>query len=305
MKKGHYLLVAVFSWIILPASADTTVSHLGSSLAHGTASLAQSTLGIAHDTAITTYIYAKLASHPNLANANLDISTTDGRVFLNGIVNDENQAREIKQLAENTMGVKSVDASNLMISQQESSIFIKARSSLPSTVSTIPEPPKKIDLPPNKDPARQMRAQHQQDSKPRAHKLLLVYPKKRLAKPKEPTIQINKQKKITSSQQPRQKHKNAWLAEHKKKQGKTKKREARLKAKKQFAHHLPPRKKIRIEAHHNSKTLKKQLAKHTLTKEKLPLPHLSQTHNKKESVDHMTSNFLKTALMANKPIPEE
>jgi len=103
--------------------------------------LAKETLTFAQDTAITTYIYAKLASNSQLSSANIDVSTSDGKVALSGILNDESQVRTLIHLATSISGVKNVDTSQIITSQQENRLYIKpmVMATTPTTIIITPE----------------------------------------------------------------------------------------------------------------------------------------------------------------------
>ncbi len=344
MKKLLFLLAVILSGTFPPVFADTAAGHLASSLATHTASIAHSTLAMAQDTAITTYIYAKLASHPNLSTTNLDISTTGGKVTLNGIVSDESQAQEIKQLAQNTAGVKQVDASQIMISQQENGLFIK-----PSPTTPLPAP--KAQGPSKIDPALKETHFAKPSIRPLLHPEdpLLTNPEHQLAKTIQTAFKAKKPLKIAVHAKHR--HKKHRLAKHEKKKihpfVKTKKigdlrhktlpmikqrKLAQLGPRKAYqkkivskpkkhlvevSKPLKPKnpltevqkplkpKNLLAEVQKPLKPRKPRLAQNVHPLEKQKKKQVSPRKTSKSSVDEMTSNFLKTALMANKPIPEE
>jgi|GEM_PF-3758978 len=287
--------ITIFSVTLILLSqaghADAVMNPSVSSSSEGalrTSNLAHTTVGIAQDTAITTYIYAKMATHPNLANTNIDISTQDGKVILNGIVNT-NQAQEITELAQSTSGVRSVDTSKLIIGQQSNTLYVK-----PVAASAVPQ----IDERTNKiEPASTPTLPQTQ-----------VNPTDPLFTKASPKVIKNT---ATNQQLKVKKHLQAHHQTHQSPAIKTTK----------LAHHPHP--KTRTAYHHLKKHLTKALAhlhkkhphkklinqkkivKTKLVSRKNITPKAPTHHESKESVAQMTNEYLKAALATNQPIPEE
>ena len=296
MKTIKLFFATTLIFATLPASAANTPANLAASFASQTSSLAKSTFDMAHDSVITTYIYAKLASHPELADANIDISTRQGTVMLNGIVTDDQQAQNLTHLVEGTRGVKAVDASKIIISQHESPFAIKEPVNTENVSSRIENntttlniiPISQQSLSPPTDP---ILAESQKDKiekeqavttakEQRPAQLAESTPSQVLAPAKSKAVKL---KKIKTSKIHKLHSPKAKVAARQKTFSMKKKMQLHAKAK---SPHKAPHKKHPLA----SKTKKVQVASH---------PRVPQ------SVDKMTANFLKTALLADKPIPEE
>jgi hyperosmotically inducible protein len=79
---------------------------------------AQSTIGGTIDNAlITATVKARLAADPTVSAFAIDVDTADGVVSLTGVVNDEQARQRAIQLAQETEGVKGVDAQNLRLAR--------------------------------------------------------------------------------------------------------------------------------------------------------------------------------------------
>jgi hypothetical protein len=125
VKFFTYFKALIFTTLIL------THSSIFAAIPAQPTSLAKNTFGIAKDAAITTYLYAKLAAHPELSKVNIDISTHDSVVTLNGVVNSSQIVMTIVKLAESIAGVKSVDASNMIIGQPNKHLYIETANEEP------------------------------------------------------------------------------------------------------------------------------------------------------------------------------
>jgi len=67
------------------------------------------------DAAITAAVKSKIMLNTSIANYNVEVTTNNGVVNLNGRVNTDTEASAIIELAESTSGVKDVDASRLEV----------------------------------------------------------------------------------------------------------------------------------------------------------------------------------------------
>ena len=67
------------------------------------------------DTSITTKVKSSLLADSMVGGLAIDVDTTDGRVSLNGIVNNEQERQRAIQVAQSVNGVKRVDARNLVV----------------------------------------------------------------------------------------------------------------------------------------------------------------------------------------------
>jgi osmotically-inducible protein OsmY len=77
---------------------------------------AQPTIGEAIDNAlITATVKARLAADPTVSALAIDVDTVDGVVSLTGVVNDEQARQRAIQLAQETEGVRRINAQNLLL----------------------------------------------------------------------------------------------------------------------------------------------------------------------------------------------
>lgn len=84
----------------------------------GCQSLAGKSAGtVVDDTTITASVKAKLVADKPTNLTRVDVDTTNGTVYLNGIVNSSEQRARAEQLAWQASGVKSV-VNNLQIAQR-------------------------------------------------------------------------------------------------------------------------------------------------------------------------------------------
>jgi osmotically-inducible protein OsmY len=72
------------------------------------------------DAALTAKVKAKLLSDERVEGTQIDVDTQNGIVFLNGVVETEEQKRKAIDLARNTEGVRDVE-DNLKVGQIEGS----------------------------------------------------------------------------------------------------------------------------------------------------------------------------------------
>jgi len=72
------------------------------------------------DAALTAKVKAKLLSDESVEGMKIDVDTQNGVVFLNGVVETEEQKRRAIELARNTEGVQSVE-DNLKVGRIEGS----------------------------------------------------------------------------------------------------------------------------------------------------------------------------------------
>lgn len=82
------------------------------------------------DAAITAKVKAKLLSEDLLNGMDIDVDTQSGVVFLNGVVETDEQKRKAIDLAKNTEGVRDVE-DNLKIGRIEGSSLNESGSALP------------------------------------------------------------------------------------------------------------------------------------------------------------------------------
>lgn len=106
------LLLIVFTFSGTPLFAANNVAD---DLSNDAANLIKDTAKLVQDTAIVAAIHAKIALDKNLSNYDIDISCNRGAVELTGTVNSDAEATNLIQLATSTNGVKTVDASKLVV----------------------------------------------------------------------------------------------------------------------------------------------------------------------------------------------
>lgn len=69
------------------------------------------------DTAITTQVKAALAAKPGMSSMAIGVTTENGVVHLDGKIKSAGQAKDAVETAKKVYGVKSVDASKLIVGQ--------------------------------------------------------------------------------------------------------------------------------------------------------------------------------------------
>lgn len=82
------------------------------------------------DAALTARVKAKLLAEESIEGTQIDVDTQNGVVFLNGVVDTEDQKQKAVELAENTEGVQDVE-DNLRVGRIEGSSFKESGSTLP------------------------------------------------------------------------------------------------------------------------------------------------------------------------------
>lgn len=82
------------------------------------------------DAALTAKVKAKLLSDDVLNGMNIDVDTQNGVVFLNGVVDSQDQKRKAIELAQNTEGVREVE-DNLKVGRFEGSSLEESGATLP------------------------------------------------------------------------------------------------------------------------------------------------------------------------------
>lgn len=82
------------------------------------------------DAALTAKVKAKLLSEDVLNGMNIDVDTQNGVVFLNGVVDSQDQKQKAIELAKNTEGVREVE-DNLKVGRFEGSSFDRSGTTLP------------------------------------------------------------------------------------------------------------------------------------------------------------------------------
>jgi hyperosmotically inducible protein len=75
--------------------------------------------GVIEDTAITTAVKANFLKETSVSTKDLQISTKDGMVKLDGNVRSHTEADKIIEVAASTQGVKEVDVSTLTVADSE------------------------------------------------------------------------------------------------------------------------------------------------------------------------------------------
>lgn len=275
MVRLFLLAFTIMSIGTLPAQAENT-----SMVAKNTASIARNTVTLAQDTAITTYIYAKLATKVELAQSSIDISTTEGKVTLNGIVNSDKQAREIAHIAENTAGVRSVDASKIIVAQQSNNLYLK-----PIVHHETPVKPQTTTALISEDTiaaAPEIIAAAKHEAMPILKKMTTAMRSTQKSRVTQKHLHHKVHaKKIQHTTKPAQKKTHHAVKHHKK-------RILAKKSQKPLKQHPPKH----IQA------LKSDKKQHLQTKKPLP----TQAKRKAANIKEMTSDFLKAALMTNKSV---
>jgi hyperosmotically inducible protein len=69
------------------------------------------------DTAITTQVKAALAAKPGMSSMAIGVTTENGVVHLDGKVKSNGQIKDAVEMTKKVNGVKSVDASKLVVGQ--------------------------------------------------------------------------------------------------------------------------------------------------------------------------------------------
>lgn len=82
------------------------------------------------DAALTAKVKAKLLSDDVLNGMNIDVDTQNGVVFLNGVVDSQDQKQKAIELARNTEGVREVE-DNLKVGRLEGSSLEESGTTLP------------------------------------------------------------------------------------------------------------------------------------------------------------------------------
>ena len=75
----------------------------------------RSTGQVIDDALITTKVKSSFAADPQVSALAIDVDTADGVVTLKGVVDGEPERQRAIQLAQDTEGVKRVDANNLRV----------------------------------------------------------------------------------------------------------------------------------------------------------------------------------------------
>jgi osmotically-inducible protein OsmY len=100
----------------LVASGCTATRNSGVAVSAGAKEAAQQVRDTATDASITAAIKMKMADDPVVSAMKVNVDTTDGKVALNGTVQNAAEADQAVALARSVDGVKSVE-SNLVVRQ--------------------------------------------------------------------------------------------------------------------------------------------------------------------------------------------
>jgi hypothetical protein len=222
---------------------------------------------VVKDTAITTYIYAQMAADLRLTTKTLNVTTTHGVVVLNGIVSSDQEAKAIAKLAAGTKGVHLVDARRIVIAPVANQLFGRRSAKNQPTVEEV------TPLIATVDPILTK-------SLPAAAKVV----------PPQAKVKVRKFKSLTHHHllHPRMGHRHKALV-----------------VKKIARHH-----RLALKAQHKLKTAKlamkkpKVSAPKRIAAVKVQHPVLAQNERHTGNVTQMTNDYLKSALMATKVIPE-
>lgn len=98
-----------------PATSHTPAQPMPSSSAMG-----NNSSNVTSDQDVTTQVKSRLTSMSNLQGANINVSTTEGKVTLTGTVTSKDQEKAAKAAAQGIPGVKKVD-DDLSVSKGSSS----------------------------------------------------------------------------------------------------------------------------------------------------------------------------------------
>ena len=100
----------------LLASGCTATKNTGVAVGEGAKEAAQQVGQTATDASITAAVKMKMADDPVVSAMKINVDTTDGKVSLNGTVQNAAEAEQAVALARSVDGVKSVE-SNLVVRQ--------------------------------------------------------------------------------------------------------------------------------------------------------------------------------------------
>ena len=98
----------------LLASGCTATKNTGIAVGEGAKEAAQQVNQTATDASITAAVKMKMADDPDVAAMDINVDTTDGKVTLNGTVQNSAEEGKAVDLAKSVDGVKSVK-SNLVV----------------------------------------------------------------------------------------------------------------------------------------------------------------------------------------------
>jgi len=106
--------IPLFCLAALLASGCTATKNTGVAVGEGAKEAAQQVNQTATDASITAAVKMKMADDPMVSASEINVDTTDGKVTLNGTVQNSAEAGKAVALAKSVEGVKSVE-SNLTV----------------------------------------------------------------------------------------------------------------------------------------------------------------------------------------------
>jgi osmotically-inducible protein OsmY len=98
-------------------STPGTATSITGSTGGGTVSSAGAVVDPQQDQVLLQQVVAQLTADPAIAGATIDVQVVGGRVTLNGVARDTNQAENAKEIAQGIAGAANV-ASNLTTARQ-------------------------------------------------------------------------------------------------------------------------------------------------------------------------------------------
>jgi hyperosmotically inducible periplasmic protein len=110
----RFFSIPFISLVALLASGCTATKNTGVAVGEGTKEAAQQVGQTATDASITAAVKMKMADDPMVSASDINVDTTDGKVTLNGSVENSAEAGKAVSLAKSVDGVKSV-TSNLVV----------------------------------------------------------------------------------------------------------------------------------------------------------------------------------------------
>jgi hyperosmotically inducible periplasmic protein len=116
-KLSRMLLLVFFSLASHSALADESMNDAFDNIAKNVNVIAQKTGNMIQDAAISAAIATKFLLDKNLAQYNINATTENGVVTLSGKVNSVSEVNNAIAIASSTNGVKSVNASQLLVTK--------------------------------------------------------------------------------------------------------------------------------------------------------------------------------------------
>ena len=106
--------IPLYCLTALLAAGCTATKNTGIAVGEGAKEAAEQVNQTATDASITAAVKMKMADDPNVSASDINVDTADGRVTLNGTVQNSSEADKAVNLAKSVDGVKSVK-SNLVV----------------------------------------------------------------------------------------------------------------------------------------------------------------------------------------------